>query len=132
MVRAVRPAMVRLSRRGLVLGAGASLLAAPFAALLGQRARAGTGTGPQRLVIFFHPNGTIHQHWRPTGTETAFDFPAGSILEPLGAHKSDLLILDGIDFVNQSNHEGGMAAALTGSGRADSPSKGASVDQFIA
>lgn len=124
--------MVRLSRRGLVLGTGACLVAAPFVALLGRGARADTGSGPKRLVIFFHPNGTIHQHWRPTGTETAFDFPAGSILEPLGAHKNDLLILDGIDFVNQSNHEGGMAAMLTGSGRADSPSKGASVDQFIA
>jgi hypothetical protein len=124
--------MVRLSRRGLVLGTGACLVAAPFVALLGQRARADTGVGPKRLVIFFHPNGTVHKHWRPTGTEAAFDFPAGSILEPLGAHKSDLLIVDGIDFVNQSNHEGGMAAVLTGSGRADSPSKGASVDQFIA
>lgn len=124
--------MVRLSRRGLVLGAGASLVAAPFVALLGRRASADNGSGPKRLVIFFHPNGTIHDHWRPTGTETAFDFPAGSILEPLAAHKSDVLIVDGVDFVNQSNHDGGMAAMLTGSGRADSPSGGASVDQYIA
>src|ERR1041385_3959790 len=106
--------MARLSRRGLMLGAGASLVAAPFVALLGRYAKAGNGSGPKRLVIFFHPNGTIHKSWRPTGTETAFDFPAGSILEPLGAHKSDVLILDGVDFVNQSNHEGGIEATLTG------------------
>src|SRR5690349_18226510 len=106
MRRAAKLGMARLSRRGLLLGAGASLVAAPFVALLGGSARAGNGTGPKRLVVFFHPNGTIHPHWRPTGTETAFDFPAGSILEPLADHKSDVLILDGIDFVNQSNHDG--------------------------
>ena len=83
---------------------------------LGKVAQAQNQPVAKRLVVFFSPNGTSHQYWRPTGTETNFQFDTGSILEPLEALKSDLLILDGIDFHNATNHEGGMAAMLTGGG----------------
>jgi hypothetical protein len=125
--------MAKLTRRKLVGGCGAALLLAPFYALLERAASAQAAAGcARRLVLFFTPNGTVHRRWRPTGSGTSFEFPAGSILEPLAPHKARVLICDGIDFKNTSNHEGGMAAMLTGNGTLSSQSKGMSVDQYIA
>ncbi|MCA9632603.1 MAG: DUF1552 domain-containing protein [Myxococcales bacterium] len=124
--------MQPLSRRRLLVGAGASLIAAPFFSMLSSSARADTSKTAKRLAIFFSPNGTVLEHWRPTGSGKSFDFPAGSILEPLQSLKQKLLVCDGIDFKNASNHEGGMAAMLTGGGDASSPSQGMSVDQYVA
>jgi hypothetical protein len=118
-----------LERRQFLKGLGASLLAAPWMA---NRAHAQSQPVAKRLVVFFSPNGTSHQYWRPTGTETNFQFAAGSILEPLESVKSDLLVLDGIDFHNATNHEGGMSAMLTGGGGANTATGGASVDQYVA
>ena len=44
----------------------------------------------KRLLVFFTPNGTIHDHWRPSGGETDA-FPAGSVMESLTPHRDDLL-----------------------------------------
>ncbi len=126
----------QLSRRHFNLSLGASLIAAaaaPFSGLLrSRRATAAEGGRAKRLVIFFSPNGTIHNHWRPQGSGRQFDFAAGSILEPLRAIKSDLVIIDGLDFYGADNHEGGMAAMLTGGGGSNSESGGYSVDQYVA
>jgi hypothetical protein len=124
--------MNAISRRRFALGLGAGLLATPLLGLLRDPAPASAGTTARRLVVFFSPNGTIHEHWRPTGTEKAFSFPAGSILEPLEKHKSDIIICDGVDFQGVANHEAGMAAMLTGGGDATTASAGMSVDQFVA
>jgi hypothetical protein len=123
-----------VSRRGFTAGLGAALLAAPFVGLLSRTRRAGaaTGTHAKRLVVFFSPNGTVPARWRPTGSETAFSFPAGSILEPLAAHRERLVVVEGLQFVGANNHEGGMAAMLTGSGSAGDESRGMSVDQYVA
>ncbi len=123
-----------VSRRGFTAGLGAALLAAPFVGLLtrSRRARAATGATARRLVVFFSPNGTVPARWRPAGTETAWSFPAGSILEPLASHRQRLIVIDGLQFVGATNHEGGMAAMLTGSGAAGDPSRGMSVDQYVA
>lgn len=121
----------RFGRRTFVYGAALAAVAAPF--LARRSSFAGGARTARRLVVFFSPNGTVHQHWRPTaGDGAAWSLPAGSILEPLAAVKQHLVVLDGIDFVGASNHEGGMAAMLTGSGDATSPSGGLSVDQYIA
>ncbi|MCA9672678.1 MAG: DUF1552 domain-containing protein [Myxococcales bacterium] len=113
----------KLTRRRFTFGIGAALASAPFAAsLLGATPAAGHA---KRLVIFFSPNGTVHKHWRPSGSGASYAFAAGSILEPLAAHKSNLLLLDGIDFKGANNHAGGMQAMLTGGGDI-------SVDQYIA
>lgn len=118
-----------LTRRDLVR---ASLLA-PFAGLLAAPRRAlAQSAVAKRLVIFFSPNGTVHRHWRPTGSGTNYSFASGAILEPLSALKNELLVLDGLDFMNGNNHEGGMSTMLTGGGASSSPSQGMSVDQFIA
>jgi hypothetical protein len=106
---------------------GAALLCAPFYRLLSEPARARAAIAPKRIIFWFSPNGTVHKHWRPAGGETNFSFAAGSILEPLAAHRDSLIILDGLDFVGTrgGSHEGGMEHALTGGG-------GPSLDQFMA
>ncbi|MBK8259184.1 MAG: DUF1552 domain-containing protein [Polyangiaceae bacterium] len=124
--------MPSISRRKWLAGAGASLVAASFLKFLTGESRADSPTVAKRLVVVFTPNGTVHKHWRPTGSETNFTFAPGSILEPLAAHKSKLLVCDGIDYKSVDNHEGGMANMLTGGGGVSSSSGGMSVDQFVA
>lgn len=120
------------SRRQVLLGLGASLLAAPFGSLLRGPARADGGKRARRLLVFFSPNGTVHSRYRPTGGEKDFAFAPGSILEPLAKRRDDLVILDGIDFKGFDNHEAGMAGMLTGQGAPTHEGKGASVDQYVA
>ncbi len=120
-----------MSRRRFAQGAAGGLAALPL--LGGGRTGAAPGDGvAQRLLVFFSPNGTVHEHWRPQGGETDFTFGAGSVLEPLTELRERLIVCDGIDFVAANNHEGGMAAMLTGQGDAASSSGGKSVDQHIA
>ncbi|HKP60848.1 MAG TPA: DUF1552 domain-containing protein [Polyangiales bacterium] len=118
---------MRLARRHFLQSAGAALIAAPFARLLTAPRRVHAAAGPKRIIFWFTPNGTVHKFWRPSGSAAQFSFPAGSILEPLAARKSGLLILDGLNFerVRGGSHEGGMEHMLTGGGAP-------SVDQFIA
>lgn len=118
---------MKVTRRNLLHTTGAALVAAPFARLLAAPRRVRAANGPKRIIFWFTPNGTVHKFWRPTGSGAQFDFPAGSILEPLAARKSGLLILDGLNFerVRGGSHEGGMEHMLTGGGAP-------SVDQFIA
>lgn len=123
---------IKIGRRSFVYGAALAAVAAPFLAPFRRESLAGSGVGARRLVVFFTPNGTVHRHWRPTGSGSTWSFPAGSIMEPLASVKRHLVVLDGLDFVGASNHEGGMAAMLTGSGDAAHPSGGLSVDQYIA
>ena len=123
--------MTRLGRRQFMAGVGASLLASPLLRVLGGEARAATPQA-KRLIVVFTPNGTIHSHWRPTGTELDFTFPSGSVLEPLTRHRDHLLVCDGLDFVGVDNHDGGMANMLTGGGTAQSITRGMSLDQFAA
>lgn len=121
------------TRREVLSGGLATLVAAPFFAQLaprGARAQAGARRGARRLIVFFTPNGTVHRHWRPVARGGDFEFAPGSILEPLTPLRRHLVILDGIDFIGVSNHEGGMAAMLTGG--TGGATEGASVDQYIA
>ncbi len=118
--------MHRLNRRQVLGYSAAGALAAPFVRMLERPARASVDTGgAKRLLIFFSPNGVIHEHWRPSGTEESFSFPAGSVLEALTPHKEDLIVIDGMDFAEGTNHEGGMAAMLTANGNT-------SIDQIVA
>ncbi|MBM75066.1 MAG: Tat (twin-arginine translocation) pathway signal sequence domain protein [Proteobacteria bacterium] len=119
------------SRRRFLGGASASLLAAPFWRILNGEALA-SETIPKRLVVFFSPNGTIHEHLWPQGTEHDFVFPEGSILEPLASHQEDLIVLKGLDLYNADNHEGGMAAMLTNGGGSESVTNNRSLDQIVA
>lgn len=119
------------SRRQLLFSAAALSLVGPALARLEGRAHAATGA-VRRLLVIHTPNGTIHHQRRPSGGETDFTFPAGSILEPLAPWRDQLVVVDGLDFRNASNHEGGMRAMLTGNGGAGDPGGGRSIDQLIA
>lgn len=121
-----------MRRRSFLRASGLSLVAAPFLHLLAPAARAAASIGPKRLLVLFSPNGTIHRHWRPAGGEFDFSFPAGSVLEALTPYRNSLLILDGLDFHDADNHEGGMAAMLTNNGVAGSVGGGMSLDQYVA
>ena len=119
---------MQLNRRHFLKGLAASSLLAPYSKVL---ANGLPTSAPKRLAVFFSPNGTVHRHWRPSGTTYQFGFEAGSILEPLSAIQDKVIILDGINFVNATNHEGGMAAMLTGGG-AGGVTGGKSIDQYVA
>lgn len=121
---------MKVSRRAFATSIGASLI---FGSILGgsrKVAHADEGKAARRVLFFFSPNGTVHRFWRPAGTEAAFEFPAGSILEPLTPHKADLVVCDGVDFHGFDNHEPGMRGMLTGQPGAGIFG-GKSVDQFI-
>ncbi len=131
-----------LPRRTFLRGAAGTAVALPW--LQAMDAGAGGVTPPKRLVAFFTNNGTVHEAWRPTGSET--DFNLGPILAPLEPFKSKLLVLAGIDMESSYHgpgsgdpHMPGMAHMLTGTemvdtgpGQYDKMGGGISVDQFIA
>jgi len=134
-----------LNRRSILKGLAGAAIGLPLLEAMGPKAYA--APLPKRLVIFFTPDGTIPGAWA-TGTEN--NFTLGPILEPLAAHKSDLLVLTGIK--NEAAHHGpgddhqrGMETMLTGTELQTGPDKGGcdtcpaagfaggpSVDQVIA
>jgi hypothetical protein len=96
---------------------------------------------PTRLVIFYTPNGTVADAWRPTGTETSFTL--GPIMAPLAPFQDRLLILDEVNnYVARGGagggHARGMGTLLTGVQLPPGPFLGAayaasiSIDQLIA
>jgi hypothetical protein len=122
--------MKKLDRRTLLRGAGGVAIGLPFLEIMGtggplglKAAGASAGTFPKRFLVFFQPNGIVHETWRPLGDENDFilDDPnqPGRALAPLEAYKQDLLILDGIDQASRSHgpginpHDLGMGHMLT-------------------
>jgi hypothetical protein len=83
----------RISRRTLLRGAGASL-ALPWLEAMGPltaRAASTPARPPVRMAMMFMPNGVRSDMWTPEGTGR--DFQLSPTLEPLAAHKDDLLVL---------------------------------------
>ena len=122
-----------VNRRLFLKGACGAALLAPFATIPMRLTGQATGeeSAPLRMVVFFSPNGTVHNHWRPTGQGSNFSLAESSILAPLSPIKDKLVVIDGLNFVNATNHEGGMAAMLTGGGAAG-VTGGKSLDQYVA
>jgi hypothetical protein len=149
-----------LDRRTFLRGLGGVALSLPFldamsgcssrgrgaaAVTAGSQTRAAS-TLPKRLIVMFSADGTIHDAWVPTGSETSFTL--GQILDPLTPVQSDILVLDGI--VNRAaqngpgdDHQKGMGCMLTGTELLDGPfvggnggsagfAGGISIDQTIA
>lgn len=132
---------MRLDRRRFLRAAGGTALALPW--LQATHSRAGGAAAPKRLVVFFTNNGTVPDAWASGGEN---DFTLGEILAPLQPHRSNLLLMRGIDM--ESSHHGpgsgdphmpGMAHCLTGTemvttgpGAYDMIGGGISVDQYIA
>ena len=136
-----------LSRRALLRGAGGIALALPFLeAMTPRRARAGNPPLPKRIVLFFTPNGFVHDSWAPTGSGTSFQL--SPVLSPLEPVKNDIIVIDGLEMKRGGpgdGHQQGMAHLWTGiellpgdakGGDPNSPaagfSSGPSIDQVIA
>lgn len=108
-----------LSRRAVLRGLGGTVIALPFLNVMHgwKSARAAGLNGfPKRLIVLYTPNGTIPDNFWPTGTED--NFTLSPILEPLAAHKDDLLILDDISMLSALNgpgdaHQKGTGQCLT-------------------
>lgn len=121
-----------LHRRTFLRGLGGSILGSR---LLDATPASAQVAEARRLIVMFSSDGTQHDRWRPTGGETDFAFPAGSILEPLTSVRDQLTILDGIRFAHGREHFRGMWMMLTNSDDIPpqvSVTDGASVDQHIA
>lgn len=88
------------SRRRFLTGLGSAAAALPL--LPAFQSHAAPGDVAKRLLLFYTPNGTRLQHWRPSGSERNFEL--STILAPLESFKSKLLVLDGID--NQAIYSG--------------------------
>ncbi|HEX2735248.1 MAG TPA: DUF1552 domain-containing protein [Polyangiaceae bacterium] len=106
-----------IGRRSLLTGAGAAL-ALPYLDIMRARAASSCDAdAPKRLIVMYTPNGTIPAAFWPTGSED--DFELSPILSPLEAHKSDLLIVGGMDILSGNTgpgdpHQRGTGSCLTG------------------
>jgi hypothetical protein len=123
-----------VTRRQLLRALGVSAAATPFIPALNGWA-APNATPPKRLLLLFTPDGTVPEKWLPTGTETAWNFPAGGSLEPMTKHKDDMIVFK--DMARQTGgtggaHEHAMGGIFTGNSIAGNQVMAASVDQIIA
>jgi hypothetical protein len=84
-----------LSRRTFLHGLGVTV-ALPFleAMLPRTAAAAATGRPPVRTAFLYVPNGVNMADWTPA--QTGADFQLPYILDPLQAHKNDVLVLTGL------------------------------------
>lgn len=88
---------VNLSRRALLGGAGVAVAIPMLEALLPRRASAGGTPVPRRMLIWYVPcgiNGSDASAWTPAGTGTGFAL--SPMLTPLGALRSEALVLTGL------------------------------------
>jgi hypothetical protein len=98
-----------LPRRTFLRGLGATIALPMLDAMSPLRALAGSvnpAKSPVRMAFLFIPNGAHMPDWIPTGVGADFDLPY--ILQPLQAHKSELLVLSGLtQDKGRSNGDGG-------------------------
>ena len=86
-----------IPRRTFLRGLGAAIALPMLDAMLPTRALAGAIGGkktPVRMAFMFVPNGAHMPDWTPASDGADFDLPY--ILQPLQAHKSELLVLSGL------------------------------------
>jgi hypothetical protein len=133
------------------LGLGGSSLFLP--SLLRRKSARAAGGPPRRLILVGTQHGTLYDEWkmRPPGTSEASAWEAdltttdvgvfSPLLSELYAHRSRLLVLDGLavatgwsDPMGGGNeHDKGQAGAFTGAWTVDgTKSSGPSVDQIVA
>ena len=98
-----------LHRRTFLRGLGALIALPMLDAMRPMRAVAGAmsaAKSPVRMAFLFVPNGAHMPDWTPTGEGADFDLPY--ILQPLQAHKSELMVLSGLtQDKGRANGDGG-------------------------
>jgi hypothetical protein len=122
------------SRRQLLKALGISAAAAPMIPALNGWA-AGATAAPKKLLLVFTPDGIVPEQWWPTGTETAWNFPAGGICEPLNKYKEKMIFFKDIARATGGSggaHEHAMGGLWTGNSIASNQGMAPSVDQIIA
>ncbi len=112
---------LRISRRTILRGLGATVALPLLEAMVPSRALAGTEETkpPLRMAFVYVPNGVQMPDWTPATAGGEYQLPP--ILQPLQAVKKDLLVLSGLTLDKARAHgDGGgdharaMAAFLTG------------------
>ena len=113
-----------LSRRRFLVGMGGLTLGLPYLeALAAPCLPGGACEPPQRFVLFHHQQGTVLDHWYPSGTETNFTLP--TILSPVTPHQEQCLFIGGLDNVAAqlmsagNGHSTANCSLYTGGGFAD-------------
>lgn len=130
----------RLNRRSFLRGAGGVAIALPFLEIMTPRkVQAGGEEFPKRLALFFTANGTQPSAWNPTGVGK--DYQLSQILQPLAAHKDDMIVISGLDMKSaggdKKGHNRGVGCLWTGRTTIDgnegdtSYASGISVDQYL-
>jgi hypothetical protein len=107
---------VKFSRRSALHAVVAGAVGLPWLEAFSPKTARAAAALPKRFVAMFSPNGTIRDQWLPTGTETSFTL--SPILTPLEAHKSDLVVVSGVDQkgAGGDGHQNGIGGMLTGAG----------------
>ena len=129
-----------ITRRRMLKGLGACV-ALPFLDVMRplQAAAASSGKRPVRAAFLFMPNGVHPDKWTPAQTGAGFEL--SPVLQPLAAHRDDLLVLTELMNRNSDTGEDGhytkTANFLTSmriqkTTGADIHSGGVSLDQMIA
>jgi hypothetical protein len=143
----------RLSRRFLLRGSAGVALAPPLMEATRPARAQPRGASPRRFVVVAVGNGTIPEHFWPTPPggkpfpletepkdmywsgpsllETT-DHTFGYILEPLAAHKANLLVLEGIDNCKGVGGHSWYASLLPAWDMANGSPGGPSIDQVLA
>jgi hypothetical protein len=134
--------LARSSRRAFLHGALAAGVGLPWLESIAGTAHAQVAARP-RFIVMFSPNGTLYERWLPTGTEDAFSL--SPILSPLEPHRSDLVVVAGLEQqgAGGDGHQNGIGGMLTGNvllpgrfaGGGSAPAgwaDGPSVDQIVA
>jgi hypothetical protein len=109
-----------LTRRTLLKGLGAAISLPLLDAMTPAFAQSGVpGGAPLRLAWFYVPNGIDMRHWTPDAEGALGTLPA--ILQPLAAHKNDLLVLSNLTanwgrplLDGAGDHGRALAAYMTG------------------
>ena len=109
-----------LPRRTFLRGLGAAVALPMLDAMTPALAKAApAGAGPRRLVFTYVPNGVSMAGWTPKGAGAGFEL--STVLQPLAAHRQDMLVLSGLAQHNglalgdgAGDHARAAASYLTG------------------
>jgi Protein of unknown function (DUF1552). len=97
-----------LDRRTVLRGLGTSLALPFIEAMLPTRARAADLARPQRLQVFYTPNGMMMDYFVPK--QAGFDYELSPTLQPLANFRNDFAVLTGLAHYNANSFGQGGGA----------------------